>query len=400
MSRAIILQLCHSYEAPFLDVAKQTVRLFSGSQFDVITVYIIGKYNESVAVRTGGLRVIFMENSSKDIKGLKRAQVKYIRRLHQHYGFRFAIAHRYKAIYIATQVRDMFTFGVNHAFGVYRRFSRRLYVSRKQKQLLLLGVSDAVRDDIRASLPRIREDRIQTLYNRVNVRAMLAGLFERKDARKKLDLSHEAYVFANVGRLHPDKDQQTLISAFTRVMDEMPDAKLVIIGKGRLEQSLKEQVQTAGAKERVLFLGRVEDAWRYFSAFDSFLLSSDYEPFGMVLLEAMVAGVPIATTNCGGAAEVVGQLGMLFPLGDVNSLVFCMRALYALDDKEKKMLREKMLRRVMTKFSDQAVHESFFSLADVKRITADKDQAVWGEVVHERPVSGSERTADNSGSPL
>lgn len=374
MSRAIILQLCHGYEAPFLDVARQTVRLFCGSQFDVITVYITGKRNQQVAVKTGGLRVIFMENSSKDIKGLKRAQIKFVRGLHQHYGFKFAIAHRYKAIYIATQVKEMFTFGVNHAFGVYRRLSRRLYVTNKQKQLLLLGVSNAVRDDIRASLSSVSKERIQTLYNHVDVNAMQAGLLRRKGARVKLGLSQDAFIFANVGRLHPDKDQQTLISAFTRLMEEMPDACLIIIGKGRLEQSLKQQAQDAGAEKRVRFLGRVEDVWRYFSAFDSFILSSDYEPFGMVLLEAMVAGVPIASTDCGGAAEVVGKSGMLFPQGDVDRLVICMRSLYTLDDKTKKRLKEKMLRRVITKFSDHAAHKSFFSLPDVKRITADIEQ--------------------------
>ena len=376
MRQATILQLCHGYEAPFLDVAKQTVRLFSGSQFDVITVYITGKPNQQIALLTGGLRVIFMEKSSTDIKGLKRAQIKYISRLHQHYGFSFAIAQRYKAIYIATQVKEMFTFGVNHAFGVYRRFSRRLYVAKKQKQILLLGVSDAVRDDIRASLSCVSEDRIQTLYNHVDVSAMQAGLLGRKHARIKLGLSQDAYVFANVGRLHPDKDQQTLISAFTRLMSEMPDACLVIIGKGRLMQSLQQQVEIAGATKRVRFLGWVDSVWRYFAAFDSFILSSEYEPFGMVLLEAMIAGVPIASIDCGGAAEVVGQSGILFPQGDVDRLVISMRSLYALDDQTKKGLREKMLDRVTKKFSDEAVHKSFFSLPDVKRITANMNHSV------------------------
>ena len=354
MTQAIILQLCHGYEAPFLDVAEQTVRLFTGSQFDVITVFITGKHNKSVAVRTGGLKVLFLENSSKDIRGLKRPQIKYVRQLHQHYGFRFAVAHRYKAIYITTQVKGLFTFGVHHAFGVYRRFSRRLYVTRKQKQLLLLGVSDAVRDDIRASLPRINEDRIQTLYNRVDVSAMQEGLFCRKDARMKLGLSPDAYVFANVGRLHPDKDQKTLISAFTQIMNEIPDASLVIIGKGRLEQCLKQQVHAAGAEERVQFLGRVEDAWRYFPAFDSFLLSSNYEPFGMVLLEAMVAGVPIAGTDCGGASEVLADTGLLFSLHDHHMLAEHMRTLYNLKPAERVLIAANMRKRVLEIFCDDA----------------------------------------------
>jgi glycosyltransferase involved in cell wall biosynthesis len=96
------------------------------------------------------------------------------------------------------------------------------------------------------------------------------------------------------------------------------NSQLVILGKGRLEEDLKAGPRAGSVGDRVLFLGQVPEARRYFRAFDVFALSSDHEPFGMVLLEAMAAGVPLLATACGGAKEVVEGVGILFPLGDAE----------------------------------------------------------------------------------
>jgi glycosyltransferase involved in cell wall biosynthesis len=69
----------------------------------------------------------------------------------------------------------------------------------------------------------------------------------------------------------------------------------------------------------VLFLGYVSNAWKYFKAFDAFALSSSAEPFGMVLLEAMAAGVPVISSSAGGAGEVASSQS-LFSCGDVGTL--------------------------------------------------------------------------------
>ncbi|WP_122558829.1 glycosyltransferase, partial [Pseudomonas viridiflava] len=112
-------------------------------------------------------------------------------------------------------------------------------------------------------------------------------------------------------------DQATLLRGFAQALPNLPaDSRLVILGKGRLEQSLKDLALELGIGPQVLFLGQVPEARRYFKAFDVFALSSDHEPFGMVLLEAMVAGVPVLATACGGAKEVVEGVGVLFALGD------------------------------------------------------------------------------------
>ncbi|HHH9523898.1 TPA: glycosyltransferase [Pseudomonas aeruginosa] len=140
---------------------------------------------------------------------------------------------------------------------------------------------------------------------------------------------------------------------------------LAILGSGRLEEQLKDLACELGIGERVLFLGQVEEARRYFKAFDAFALSSDHEPFGMVLLEAMVAGVPLIATACGGAREVVEGVGILFPLGDETALAEGLTHLAALDRRQREACARLMLERLETRFSDAAVRREFWRLPTI-----------------------------------
>jgi glycosyltransferase involved in cell wall biosynthesis len=178
-------------------------------------------------------------------------------------------------------------------------------------------------------------------------------------------------VVGNVGRLHPDKDQATLLRGFAAALPYLPaNSQLAILGKGRLERSLKELSLELGIADRVLFLGQVPDARRYFRAFDVFALSSDHEPFGMVLLEAMAAGVPLLATACGGAEEVVEGVGILFPLGDAEHMAQGLQHLAAMDDLQRRQCAELMFERLRERFSDQAVRKAFWRLPQVLELAA------------------------------
>ncbi|MFP3498360.1 hypothetical protein SB759_29510, partial [Pseudomonas sp. SIMBA_059] len=83
--------------------------------------------------------------------------------------------------------------GVHHAFGDYQRKGRRLFASLFSKRLSLLGVSDAVRDDMRRCLPQWPAERIQTLYNRIDIDALQTALVPRVEARQALGLAAQAW---------------------------------------------------------------------------------------------------------------------------------------------------------------------------------------------------------------
>ena len=368
-----VLQFCHGYDGPFLDCARQYASLFQGSGYKVTTVFLTGAADPQVAAGCASDEVLFLEFSSKAVRGLKLGAIRALRRIAAERNFNFCIAHRFKPIYVALLATRLPVIGVHHAFGDYQRKGRQVFANLFRQRLSLLGVSDAVRDDMRRCLAQWPAERIQTLYNRIDIPALQASLVSRAEARAALGLDTQAWVVGNVGRLHPDKDQATLLHGFAQALPELPTgARLAILGQGRLEDKLKALAMELGIVGQVDFFGQVPDARRYFQAFDVFALSSDHEPFGMVLLEAMVAGVPLLATACGGAREVVEGVGVLFPLGDAAQLAQGLVHMSGLDAEQRQLCAERMLQRLQERFSDHAVREAFWQLPQVRALV---DQA-------------------------
>ncbi len=361
-----VLQFCHAYYGPFLDCARQYASLFKGKGYRVTTVFLTGATDSEVAESCASDEVLFMEYSSSGVRGLKLRAIRDLRKIVASRNFSFCIAHRFKPVYIALLATRLPVIGVHHAFGDYYRRGRKLFAHIFRKRLSLLGVSDAVRDDLRQSLPQWPTDRIQTLYNRVDIDHLQARQLTAEQARIELGLSSSAWIVGNVGRLHRDKDQASLLRGFAKALPGLPqNSQLVIVGTGSLEQKLKALALELGIGSQVLFLGHVPHASHYYKAFDAFALSSDHEPFGMVLLEAMVAGVPVLATSCGGAKEVVEGVGLLFPLGDTNHLAQGLIHLSVLDADQRSECAELMLLRLRERFSDQAVRDVFWRLPQV-----------------------------------
>lgn len=348
-----VLQFSHGYDGPFMDCSRQYAVLFKDTDYKVCTVYLTGEPNDEVAQGSASDEVIFLNYSSKQVRGLKLAAIKDFKKIVASRNFTLCIAHRFKPIYIALFGSKLPVIGVHHAFGDYKRRSRQWLANYFRNRLRLLGVSNAVRDDMRACLPKFKPEHIETLYNRIDVEAVQAEQVSREEARQFLGLPLDAWIVGNVGRLHPDKDQTTLIKGFAKALPELPAGSLLaIMGSGRLEQQLKQLAHELGVSDSVRFLGQVSNGRRYFKAFDLFALTSDHEPFGMVLLEAMAAGVPVIATDCGGAKEVVNDARCLFGLGDVAELA--------------KLLVQANLKKLknsgLENFTDYAVRQQFMHI--------------------------------------
>lgn len=363
MSERWILQFCHCHYGPFLDVARQTAALFKGSSYKVLTVYLTGEPTEAARQASASDEVVFLDFDSKAVGGLKLSAIRALRKIAASRDFALVIAHRTKPIYVACLATTLPVIGVHHAFGDYHRASRRWFANLFRQRLSLLGVSDAVRDDIRRRLGNWPAERIETLHNRIDVEASRQGLLSRQDARTTLGLPDNAKIIGNVGRLHPDKDQKTLLAGFAQALPQLaPGTLLAIAGSGPLEADLKVQAKALGIAEQVVFLGQVPDVRRLFAAFDLFVLSSDHEPFGMVLLEAMAANVPIMATDCGGAPEIVTDSNALFPLGDSRMLAEKLAAFFSAP-----ATGESPLDRLKAHFSDEAGRQRFFALPMVRK---------------------------------
>lgn len=112
-------------------------------------------------------------------------------------------------------------------------------------------------------------------------------------------------LFVTTARLAPEKGYRTLLDAVPIVLEQFPEAGFVWIGGGELEQELRQSIVERGLQNSVLILGYQDNATDFLAAADAFILPSDCEPFGLVLVEAMMCGVPVIGTDCGGAKEII-----------------------------------------------------------------------------------------------
>ncbi len=134
---------------------------------------------------------------------------------------------------------------------------------------------------------------------------------------------HAPRVVLGIGRLAPEKDFAALIRAFARLGASMPRLRLVILGEGPERPRLEALARELDVADRVAMPGRVANVFAYLARAAAFALTSRYEGFGNVLVEALAAGTPVVSTDCPtGPAEILegGRLGRLVPVGDAEAL--------------------------------------------------------------------------------
>jgi glycosyltransferase involved in cell wall biosynthesis len=139
-------------------------------------------------------------------------------------------------------------------------------------------------------------------------------------------------IVLGVGRLVPQKNFSLLLEAFSLVAARRP-ARLVLLGEGPLREQLLMQIERLGLGQCATILPVDPNPWPYMKGARAVVLSSLYEGFGNVLVEAMAVGTPVVSVNCpDGPAEILGngRWGRLVPLGDAPALAAAIAA--TLDD--------------------------------------------------------------------
>jgi glycosyltransferase involved in cell wall biosynthesis len=143
---------------------------------------------------------------------------------------------------------------------------------------------------------------------------------DRRAVRAELGIGPEEVVFLAVGNARPEKGFEDLIAAAAALPNGSRDAVRVLVA-GRLDEGdyvrgLREQIREGGLAGSVQLLGYRSDTHRLYAAADGFVLSSRSEGLPMVVLEAMMAGLPVLATDVGGVAAAVGEAGRIVPPRD------------------------------------------------------------------------------------
>ncbi len=385
MTKLKVLQLCHDYEGPFVSVCSMYLNAFNREDHEVTTVYLRGEKSAYVAEAMEGTRVIFFELPIGSMKGMKLKAVFKVVALCLRERFDVVIAHRYKPIYVAGMAGLITPFrlvlGIAHEHDVFMRLGRRLFLRFWAPNIKIAGVSKSVKADILNRCPTLKDrNRIYSLPNCIDG-SMESQIYDRDSARQMLGIDHNVYTFGTIGRLVKKKQQEVLLRAIAH--EELSDCMVVIIGSGSRLEYLHGLAVKLGVQDRCIFSGFVHQAFRYIKAFDTFVLpSGEKEAFGLVLLEAMLARVPIISSDARGPKEVVGDTGLLFKHGNVDDLVERMVEIRSFAKDRISRSVDTAYERLVNNFETESFRERFWSLPPIENMDSARRDTVFMEVLN------------------
>jgi glycosyltransferase involved in cell wall biosynthesis len=164
-----------------------------------------------------------------------------------------------------------------------------------------------------AQRERLAGSRMLTIPNAVSIVPRLPAA-ERQALRRELVGDPGRALIMSVGRLTAQKGYADLIAAFSSIAAQYPQATLVIVGRGDLQEQLAALVESSGMRERILLLGARTDVARLLAAADIYASASHWEGLPIAVLEAMSARLPVVATDVGDVGRVVAPgTGIVVP---------------------------------------------------------------------------------------
>ena len=206
----------------------------------------------------------------------------------------------------------------------------------------IVAVSNRVKEHTLAS-SSISESKFTVIPNGVDF-ARFARNFSKKEKtkiREELGIGLDDRVVICVGQLIRQKNHELLIYSFSKLDNRYSDCRLLILGEGTERDNLESQIARLDLKDRVLMPGIKKNTEAHYAISDFFVLSSRFEGFGIVCIEAMAAGLPVIATKVAGPDEYikVSQNGFFT---EANPVSMSEKIQYLLDlpASEKQRMRE------------------------------------------------------------
>jgi len=168
-----------------------------------------------------------------------------------------------------------------------------------------------------------------------------------------------------VGRLVEDKAQSHLIQAFSSIAEKYVNWDLLIFGEGQLRKKLTELVVSEGLSDRIYLPGETKNPIAEMKQSQMFVLTSLWEGFGNVIVEAMSAGIPVISTDCeSGPSEIIdhGKTGLLVPVGNIEKIAKAMEKL--ISNKESRTSLARAASQELNRFDKDSIIKQWEELFD------------------------------------
>lgn len=231
-----------------------------------------------------------------------------------------------------------------HNVNVYK------HLGRAQR---LIAVSGAVRNSLLEH--NHSPEKITIVHNGIPVDRKF-GPEKRKEIRKQLGLNEKEIALCMVARFAPQKGHDLALKALNIIND--PRLRLFLIGDpvGNWAEEIKRMVKDLGLGERAIFLGHSDKVAELLTGMDVFLAPSRYEGFGISIIEAMSAGLPVVASRVDGILEIIQHEGngLLFEPGNVDALASSLKRI--ISDRELALrISSSAVRTIEERFSQQAM---------------------------------------------
>lgn len=258
---------------------------------------------------------------------------------------------------------------VEHFFGGIKNLFKKSYEKKLNKYDYIVTIADEMKEQLEVFYPNLSKDKIKRIYNPFNFEEIYKKIDDvnfLNDEEK--ELINDDFI-CTVGRLDEgQKDFMTLINAYEFLYkNNKIKEKLYIIGDGPSKNDLINVVKQKNLEQNILFLGKKLNPYIWMRKAKIFILSSKFEGFGLVLVEAMACETFVISSSCKtGPKEILcdGECGDLFEVGNIQALANKIE--YALNDNEYRLNKTIKAKERIKEFDREVVLKEIQILLEVK----------------------------------
>ena len=280
-----------------------------------IVCYLAGPPSDKETLAKAGFDVRWLPFGKGDLRSFKYRVVRELDQIIKAEGVDIVHAQRHKSVIYAalaarknSKVRLVSTVhGLNRSRSLFRKIGNRILWPRINR---IIAVSEAVRRDILQANPWFPADRVEVVYNGIDLTVFGRNDLDKTASRAFFGLPSQSWLWGSVGRLAPAKGHDVLLKAWAGCEIGKRGGHLAIAGEGVLRNELCCLARELGIESEVSLLGYVSDIPKFLASLDGFVLPSRplHEGLPLAILEALAAGLPVVASEVSGIPEILTTL--------------------------------------------------------------------------------------------